>query len=125
WDGRDDAGTIVPAGVYRLRINLQRQGRAALVRRGTTVDTEPPRPEATRIGPSESRPEILPLPHGGPAEIAFTTPDPEQPTEVLVYRTWPNPRLVWSTTVPAGRSEVTWSGREHGRPHVPGTYVVA
>ncbi|HEU4655909.1 MAG TPA: FlgD immunoglobulin-like domain containing protein [Capillimicrobium sp.] len=125
WDGRDDDGRIVADGVYRLRINLKRQGRAVLVRRGITVDTEPPRPAVASIGPSEAQPEILPLPGGGPAEIRFTTPSPEQPTEVLIYRTSPDVRLVGSETVPAGETELTWDGARDGRPLEPGTYVVA
>lgn len=126
WDGRDDDGAVVPDGAYRLRINLKRQGRAVLIRRHITVDTEPPRPEVEAIGPSESRPEILPLPGGrGPAEISFATPNPEEPTEVLIYRTSPGVELVASETVPAGQTTVTWDGTRGGRLLEPGTYVVA
>lgn len=125
WNGRDDEGRVVPDGQYRLRINLQRQGRAVLVRRTITVDTEPPRPEVTSIGPSEAAPEILPLPDGGPAEISFSTPNPDEPTEVLVYRTSPGVELVAEMTVPAGETSVTWDGRRDGRLLEPGTYLVA
>lgn len=125
WDGRDDAGRVVSDGEYRLRINLQRQGRAVLVRRAITVDTVPPRPEVTAIGPSEAAPEILPLPGGGPAEIAFTTPNPDEPTDVRIYRTSPGVELVGATTVPAGETSLTWDGRRAGRALEPGTYVVA
>ncbi|HEY8584109.1 MAG TPA: N,N-dimethylformamidase beta subunit family domain-containing protein, partial [Capillimicrobium sp.] len=125
WDGRDDEGRTVPDGEYRLRINLKRQGRSVLVRRAITVDTEPPAPEVTAIGPSEGSPEILPLPDGGPAEIEFSTPSPEEPTEVLFYRTAPEVELVGSATVPAGETTLTWNGQRDGELLEPGTYVVA
>jgi FlgD Ig-like domain len=43
WDGRDDAGRIVPDGAYRLRVHLEEAGRIVLLRRQVKVDTRPPR----------------------------------------------------------------------------------
>ena len=125
WNGRDDDGRIVADGSYRLRINLKRQGRAVLVQRDMRVDTVPPAPEVTGIGPSEGTPPILPSAGGGPAEIAFSTPNPDEPTEVLIYRTSPGVELVGETTVPAGQTTLTWDGTRDGERLAPGTFVVA
>jgi hypothetical protein len=43
WDGRDDAGTVVPDGDYRLRIHLEDDSRTILIPKRIRVDTEAPR----------------------------------------------------------------------------------
>ena len=42
WNGRSDAGQIVPDGLYRLRLHLGGQHRTIVLPRGTKVDTKPP-----------------------------------------------------------------------------------
>lgn len=42
WDGRDEAGRIVPDGPYRLRIRLERARRTLLTPTHVQVDTTPP-----------------------------------------------------------------------------------
>jgi hypothetical protein len=128
WDGRDEAGRRVPDGVYRYRVNLQDQGRAVLLPRGTRIDTRPPRPRVQRIGADNEGTDILPNPGGVPSTIRFYNPVRSAPTEVLVYRTSPDrPREpVWRTTVPGGERVVRWDGTgPDGELLPPGTYVVA
>ena len=45
WDGRDDAGEVVPDGRYRLRIRLDEQRRTIVIPNPIRVDTEAPRLE--------------------------------------------------------------------------------
>jgi hypothetical protein len=43
WDGRDASGRLVPEGVYRPRVELERLGRVIEFPRGIRVDLTPPR----------------------------------------------------------------------------------
>ena len=42
WDGRDEAGAVVPDGVYKPRIHLADQHRTIVLPNPITVDTKPP-----------------------------------------------------------------------------------
>jgi hypothetical protein len=44
WDGRDDAGEIVPDGSYRVRVGLRRQGRSVTLLDEIRIDATPPQP---------------------------------------------------------------------------------
>src|SRR4029453_11366898 len=58
WDGRDQAGRIVPDGRYRPRVELQRVNRARDFARRIKVDTKSP---PIRLVPPPHR---LSSPHG-------------------------------------------------------------
>ncbi len=125
WDGRDNAGRRVPDGIYRYRVNLQDQGRAVFLPRGVRIDTKAPHPRVQRIGRDNDEPDILPRPDHQPLTIRFYNPARSSPTEVLIYRTNPDPRLVWSQTLPGGVRSLTWDGTaQDGTPLEPGTYAV-
>jgi hypothetical protein len=51
WDGRDDAGKIVPDGFYRLRLHFGGQHRTIVMPRGTIVDTKRPTVTLVSIKP--------------------------------------------------------------------------
>lgn len=42
WDGLDDLGSIVPEGIYRPRVELERNGRTIVLPNPMRVDTTPP-----------------------------------------------------------------------------------
>ena len=42
WNGRDDAGAIVPDGSYRVRVGLRRQGRSVTLVDEIRIDATPP-----------------------------------------------------------------------------------
>jgi hypothetical protein len=42
WDGKDDGGQVVPDGLYRLKVRLERDRRNVLIPKTIVVDTEPP-----------------------------------------------------------------------------------
>jgi hypothetical protein len=48
WNGRTDAGQLVPDGFYKLRLHLGGQHRTIVLPKGTTVDTK--RPSAVLLG---------------------------------------------------------------------------
>jgi hypothetical protein len=130
WDGRTSDGTNAADGTYRFQVNLRRQGRSILVPRLLSLDTTPPRPVVTSIGPTTdkvARPELFPNPAGKPLEIHVHTPSMRKPTEVIVYRTFPNPSPEPVVSLPPlrGSGTRTWDGTVNGRRVRPGTYVVA
>jgi hypothetical protein len=126
WDGRDDDGRALPDGVYKYRVNLQQQGRAVPLPRGVRIDTQGPRPRVQRIGGDNRGADILPRPDGRPVTIRFYNPARHDPTELMVYRTDPDPQQVFRTVVPGGRRTFLYDGRDAaGQPLTPGTYVVA
>ena len=128
WDGHDDDGARVPDGLYRYRITLQRQGRSVIFPRSVDLDTTPPHPLVTSIGPERSpvpRPELLPVPGGGDATIRFHAPG--RRLEVSIVKLGPGrPRVaVPRLPVTDGATSARWDGRlPDGRPASPGTYVV-
>jgi FlgD Ig-like domain len=57
WDGRDEAGEVVPEGTYRPRVELDKLGRAIEFPRQMRVDTTPADLEITRLRPRVISPD--------------------------------------------------------------------
>jgi flagellar hook assembly protein FlgD len=118
WNGRDDAGSLVPDGVYHVRVTLGRSGRTVTVPRGVRVDTAPPRPYVKAVGPSRI---IAP---GGSVTFTLGHGGRSHATEVNLVRTdLAHPRVVVSASVPGGQKSWTWDGEVDGRPAPAGTYL--
>jgi hypothetical protein len=126
WDGRNDESRRVPDGRYRYRITLRHEGRGVKLARTVRLDTTPPRPQVTSIGPRhEFGPELLPVPDGGEAIVHLQLPG-RKPV-IRLFKTGPGAaRLVLEEKLPDGTKEWRWNGRTpSGRPVSPGTYLVA
>jgi hypothetical protein len=54
WDGHDDAGQVVPDGLYRLKVRLEHDRRTILIPKTVLVDTAPP---SVRILEADSDPD--------------------------------------------------------------------
>ena len=124
WDGRDDAGRLVPDGRYRIKIILRRQGRAVFPQRSILKDTTPPHPVVTSIGPdTHYGPELLPEPAGKPAEIHFAPA--QYVPRIHIFRTAPGrEREVLVHDLEQGAREFAWDGRDdRGRRVSPGVYL--
>jgi hypothetical protein len=125
WDGRTDDGARAPDGRYRYRITLQHEGRSVVPATSVRLDTTPPRPLVTSIGPrSEFGPELMP--NGGDAVVHLRAPG--HGPVVRVFKTGPGPtRLVLEdASLRDGAKVWTWDGKTRsGRPVSPGTYLVA
>ena len=124
WDGRTDDGTRAPDGRYRYRITLQHEGRSVLLASSVRLDTTPPRPRVTSIGPSHAfGPELMP--NGADAIVHLDTPG-HKPV-VRLFKTAPGPtRLVREDKLSDGAKVWSWDGKTpSGRPVSPGTYVVS
>jgi hypothetical protein len=130
WRGRAAGGGRVRDGAYHFEVTLRRQGRSILLPRPFSLDTTPPRPLVTSIGPQADkvpRPELFPNPQGRPLEIHVRSPSTTKPTFVEIYRTDPRPsgEPVVELGSLKGSGTVRWDGTVHGRRVQPGTYVVA
>lgn len=120
WDGRDEGGERSPDGVYRLQVTLRDEGRTVVVRRRYRLDTRPPRPEVTDVGPTEGPgPELLPNRDG---EVRIeTTPTGREPSVAIFRTSGDRPRLI--TRLPLEDRAATWDGVVGGKPVFAGTYV--
>ena len=107
WNGRTDADTIAPDGVYRLRVTLRAEGRALTAPRTIALDTRPPRPRIVRVAPRL----ILPgAPELDVAQLRYKGPSNPAPL-VRVWRTdLPKPRLVVAFPAPRFRQSAKWNG---------------
>jgi flagellar hook assembly protein FlgD len=124
WDGRTDDGDRAPDGRYRYRITLQHEGRSVVPATSVRLDTTPPRPLVTSIGPRhEFGPELMP--NGGDAVVHLQAPG-HRPV-VRLFKTAPGPtRLVLQQKLADGSKLWRWDGKTpSGRPVSPGTYLVA
>jgi hypothetical protein len=57
WDGRDDAGNVVPEGRYRPRVHLDSARRTILLPNPITVDTTAPEVLRFRVSPAQFSPD--------------------------------------------------------------------
>jgi N,N-dimethylformamidase beta subunit-like protein/flagellar hook capping protein FlgD len=127
WDGRTDDGARAPDGRYRYRITLQHEGRSVVPATSVRLDTTPPRPRVTSIGPRHTfGPELLPTSEGGDADVHLQAPGAKP--VIRLFKTGPGPtRLVLEDkTLPDGATVWHWNGlTPSGRPVSPGTYLVS
>ena len=124
WNGRDDSGTLVPDGVYHLRVTLRDQARSVTSPLRLIVDTVPPHTRILAVSPRV----ILPGAPGalGRARIRYRGPSHPDPPLVRVYRTdLPRPREVTWFLGRRGRRTATWDGTIGGRPAPDGVYAIA
>jgi hypothetical protein len=117
WDGRNDAGELVPDGAYQLRVHLQDADRTVVIPRRILVDTEPPDLEILGV----DRPIFSPDDDGrrDSVGIGYRT------SEDSLALAFVNGRLVVKGRLnKAGEAEVSWDGRVDGRPVRAGEYTV-
>lgn len=121
WNGRDEAGSRGPDGVYRLQVTLRDEGRTVVVRRRYRLDTTPPVVRVRDVGPVPGAgPELLPNGRGG-AVIRTTRPGREP--RVTIFRTsGAEPAQVARLALEDG-GVARWAGRAGGAPAPPGAYV--
>jgi hypothetical protein len=118
WDGRDDDGTVVPDGSYRLRVHLAHDRRTILVPNAVRVDTEPPAVELIGLKPRRISPD-----GDGRADattITFRVSERARPL-VLVD----GAVVHVGKPVRAGTREVVWDGKRGHRPLGAGAHSLA
>ncbi len=116
WDGRTDAGTRAPDGVYLVQIHLDAQHRTILLPNRIVLDTVPPEvlaatPNRTQFSPDGDH-------QADAVNVTYTL---SKPAHVLVFLD--GTRIVRSHLHRA-RGAFTWSGLANGRPLPAGTYTL-
>jgi hypothetical protein len=117
WNGRDDSGSVVPDGKYRLRVHLAKRHQTITLPNTIRVDTAAPVITLRRI-----RPLVISPNHDGRAEyasISFRVSTPARP-------------LLYVDGKPAGRGRIEraggalhWFGKVQGRRYPAGVYQLS
>ncbi|MGH3065752.1 MAG: hypothetical protein ACRDOF_05555, partial [Gaiellaceae bacterium] len=116
WDGRDNVDRVVEEGVYRPRVQLERNGRTIVLPNPIRVDTTAPRIRVVRVVPRVFSPD------GDGREDRLTASysiDERARAMVLVD----GQRRVLGK-FPQREGKLVWFGRVDGRPVRPGTYEI-
>jgi hypothetical protein len=114
WDGRTDAGDVVPDGRYRLRIHLDEQRRTIVIPNPIRVDTDPPELELL------TRPQRAFSPDGDKRNdrIRFLYRATERSQPLLFVD---GALILRGRTHPPGQARIVWGGDfsgELGEPRV-------
>lgn len=113
WDGRDEAGRIVPDGEYRVRVRMHDARRTIVIPVDVQVDTVPPR--ARLLGVSSTT-----LAPGETIELRYATNEFGR-SFVLVD----GKIAARGSRKTPGRRTVVWRGRMQREPLPPGIYAVS
>lgn len=118
WNGRNEAGEVVPDGRYRLRVHLRESRRTILIPTPVKVDTDLP---ALRILRTT---EPIFSPDGDHRRDRFSIfyRADEQTRPVLMIG---RKRASVGRLSPPGRGRFDWHGRISGRPQAPGKYLLS
>jgi hypothetical protein len=116
WDGLDDLGSVVPEGIYRPRVELERNGRTIVLPNPMRVDTTPPVVTLVSVLPRVFSPDG----------------DGKRDRVVARFRLDEKARpmlLVDGTRQALGRfgtreGRLLWFGKKDGRPARPGVYEI-
>jgi hypothetical protein len=127
WDGRDQAGAVVPDGSYRVRVGLRRQGRSVTLVDEVRIDSTPPHPVVKVEKPAGTGgPLIFPLRGNAPVRFTVSNATIVGTPVFRVYRTdLPKPRAVTRLAAGPGATEGEWAGPIAGARRPPeGTYAI-
>jgi hypothetical protein len=117
WDGKDDAGRVVPDGDYRPRVRLANAHKTITFPNEIEVDTERPRVERFSV----SRRVVSPDGDGRADGVSVSYRFSERAHAILLV----NGRQRAYTLFQRPDANVQWFGRRHGRGVPPGTYSLA
>jgi hypothetical protein len=116
WDGRDNADRIVTEGLYRPRVQLERNGRTIVLPNPIRVDTTAPRIRLVRVFPRVFSPDG----DGRRDRVTATYSLDERARAMMLVD---GQRRVLSRFRPL-EGKLVWFGRVEGRPVRPGTYEI-
>ncbi len=124
WNGRLTDGSIAPAGVYYVRVELIHQARSVTISNstaplGVTVETTRPQVRVTSVTPSAITSA------GTPVTIRYTGTGTLRPRILIDRVSGGGERQVKNFAATTRRGMSTWDGTlTGGRPAPAGTYVV-
>jgi hypothetical protein len=116
WDGRDNADHIVPEGVYRPRVRLERNGRTIVLPNPIRVDTTAPRITLVRVFPRVFSPDG----DGQRDRVTATYRIDERARAVMLI----DGRQRVQSKFRQLEGKLVWFGRVNGRTIAPGMYEI-
>jgi hypothetical protein len=114
WNGRDDAGRLVPEGAYRPRVRLLDDRRTITLPNPIRVDVTAPRFESVSI-----RPRVISPDGDGRNERAVVRYALSEPARVTLFVGGVRAVVKRGTQT---QGAIRWSGRAAGEPPRPGAY---
>ena len=116
WDGRDNVDRVVPEGVYRPRVQLERNGRTIVLPNPIRVDTTAPRITLVRVLPRVFSPDS----DGNRDRVTATYRIDERARAVMLV----DGRQRVQSKFRALEGKLVWFGRINGRVVPPGMYEI-
>jgi hypothetical protein len=117
WNGRDDAGRVVPDGSYRPRVKLALDRRTIVLPNPIRVDTTPPHVELLDVKPQLFSPD-----GDGHADRVSARYRVNEPARGILYV---NGRQHIVTYRKPTEGRISWDGRVGGRVVRPGVYRIS
>jgi hypothetical protein len=117
WDGRDDAGTIVPDGPYRLRLHFAHERRTIVVPDLVRVDTQAPVVQLVSVEPRTISPDGDG--HADSVRIEFRSSERVRPVLVV-----DGAKSYDGRPRGPGRVSLFWAGTADGEPVPAGSHLV-
>lgn len=117
WNGRDDAGRVVPVGTYKPRVHLDEQHRTIVLPNPIRVDTTPPRVLLVGVKPRVFSPD-----GDGRADRVRVRYRLSEPAHALLIV---DRKQLVRTRRRSETGAVEWNGRLAGRSPRAGAYRVA
>jgi FlgD Ig-like domain len=114
WNGRDDAGEIVPEAPYRPRVHLERTGRTLTLPNPIVLDVTPPRIAVVSVRPAAISPD-----GDGRSDVLRVRYRLSEHAHALLYVS--GKQRVRSRFARL-RDEIDWYGKVGGRTLPSGTY---
>lgn len=113
WDGRDEAGRVVPDGDYRVRVRMRDERRTIVIPVDVHVDTVPPQAQllgvsSTTLGPGET------------IELRYATNEFGRPLLLV-----DGELVTTGGERKPGRRRMTWAGLSGGASLPAGIYAVS
>lgn len=117
WDGRDEAGELVPQGIYRPRLRLARGRRTIILPNPIRVDTKPPSVMRIDVEPEGFSPD-----GDGRNDRLTVSYAVSEPANALLFV---NGRRQVRTRFRPLAGQLPWFGIADGRPLPAGRYRIA
>jgi FlgD Ig-like domain len=116
WDGRDNLGRVVPEGVYRPRVQLERNGRTIVLPNPIRVDTTAPQIRLVRVFPRVFSPDA----DGQRDRVTATYRIDERANAIMLV----DGRQRVQSKFRKVEGKLVWFGRINGRDVPPGAYEI-
>ena len=117
WDGRDDAGNVLPEGDYRPRVHLRQDHSTITFPNDMRIDVTPPVLESVRVSPRVISPD-----GDGRADRAIVRYRLDDEARGLLFV---NGRRHTLTRFSRPQGGIVWNGKDGGKPLKPGLYTLA